>query len=215
MPTKRQLLIIVNYRLMMEEAKLRLECISAATSGIISVLPLPALREFCFLQLRMLCELIALGCLVAHGDIPATQTKRLQREGSPDRILAELEKLHPHFYPQPTRDVAPVGNEDRHFMPTEEDFLTKKELLGLYGACGNELHRGSIRHLLGRKPIKANHSDILEWRRKISALLRMHLIALLDGNTHLLCVLSASADKNRTHVAIAEAMEPPRPSTAT
>src|SRR6266540_3273159 len=210
MATKKQIDIIHRYAAMMEEAKLRMDCITAATSGIITVLPPPALREFCFLQLRMLCELIALGCLVAHGDIPATQTKKLQREWSPDRILAELEKLHPHFYPQPGRDAPPESGEDRHFMALDSGFLTKSELLSLYGTCGGELHRGSVRHLFNqRKPFRADHGDILEWRRKINELLRLHLIALFEGNTHMLCVLRASDDNNRTHVAIAEPREQP------
>jgi hypothetical protein len=131
MPTKQQLQIINNYASIMEEAKLRLDWINTAASGIITVLPGTPLREFCFLQLRMLCEVIALACLVAHGDIPATRAKRLQREWSPDRILAELEKLHPHFFPQPGREGPLIQGVHRHFETLESGFLTKAELLTL------------------------------------------------------------------------------------
>ena len=92
-PTTRQLRIIGQYRVMMEEAKIRLDSIDAALSGLITIIPVPALREFCFLQLRMLCELIALACLMAQGDIPATKTKKLLETWEPDRILRELERL--------------------------------------------------------------------------------------------------------------------------
>jgi hypothetical protein len=60
------------YTNLMEEAKIRLLTVSAATDRI--VLPAPILREFCFLQFRMVCELIALACLTAHGEI-GTATK--------------------------------------------------------------------------------------------------------------------------------------------
>lgn len=206
MPTKRQLTIIENYRLMMEEAKLRLASIDAALSGLITIIPLPALREFCFLQLRMLSELVALACLTAHGDIPATKSKKLLEEWSPDRILSELERLHPNFYPIPAQQAARVGAEDRHFVPLEGDYLSRAELVRLYNMCGGKLHRGSIRLLLKPERHAPDHEDIREWRRKIGALLRIHFIALLDPNVRIVCVLAAADDQNRTHVVTAEAM---------
>jgi hypothetical protein len=63
------------YAAIMEEAKLRLNSIDMALGGA-TILPHQLVREFCFLQLRMLCELIALGCLTAHGDIEATTKLR-------------------------------------------------------------------------------------------------------------------------------------------
>jgi hypothetical protein len=53
----------------------------------------PLLREYGFLQLRMLCELIALGCLVAHGDIEETKAPVLQNEYKAGVIVKRLERL--------------------------------------------------------------------------------------------------------------------------
>jgi|SRR5882724_2304781 len=55
--------------------------------------------EFCYLQLRMLCELIAVGCLVVHGDVEGT--KGLCKVWAADKVMKRLEKLHPDFYPHP------------------------------------------------------------------------------------------------------------------
>lgn len=66
------------YANLMGEAKFRLACIELAIGGK-TQLPAPAVREFCYLQLRLLCELISLGCLVAHGDISSSYSKRLMR----------------------------------------------------------------------------------------------------------------------------------------
>ncbi len=65
MPTQADLDAANVYAAIMEEAKLRALSINMF-SGAGYAIPLPLKRECCFLQLRMLCELIALGCLVAH-----------------------------------------------------------------------------------------------------------------------------------------------------
>jgi hypothetical protein len=61
MPTQADLDAANVYTSIMEEAKFRALSINTL-SGY--ALPVPLQREYCFLQLRMLCELIALGCLV-------------------------------------------------------------------------------------------------------------------------------------------------------
>src|SRR5256885_15775731 len=66
MPTQRDLDAARVYTSIMEEAKFRALSINTLTRSRIG-LPVLLLGEFCFLELRMLCELIALGCLVAHG----------------------------------------------------------------------------------------------------------------------------------------------------
>jgi hypothetical protein len=205
MPTTRQLQIIEQYRQMMEEAKLRLGTIDAALSGLITIIPMPALREFCFLQLRML---IALACLVSHGDIPATQSKKMRKAYQPDQILPALEELHANFYPVPIQDGPTDPTVDRHFNPVDSGYLTKSDLIRLYGTCGDKLHKGNVRSIFtpaARHPI--DHADIREWQGKIGTLLRMDFIALLDPNVKIMCVLAAANDMNRTHVVIAEAMD--------
>jgi len=54
------------YSILMQEAKGRLSAINTSLAGRTG-LPSGTICEFCFLQLRMLCELITLGCLTAHG----------------------------------------------------------------------------------------------------------------------------------------------------
>jgi hypothetical protein len=61
------------YANLMDEVKARIDCINVAVQGRTGF-PTPIAREFCYLQLRFLCELIALSCLVAHGDIKSLQS---------------------------------------------------------------------------------------------------------------------------------------------
>ena len=80
--------------MLMEEAKCRLLAMDIVLGGGTG-LPKGAIREFCFLELRMLCELIALGCLTAHGDL---KTSKLKQVYEADRIIRRLQKLHPDFF---------------------------------------------------------------------------------------------------------------------
>jgi hypothetical protein len=55
----------------MEEVKLRFEALNAAYHNQAGMHPAMA-RELCYLQLRFLCEIVAIGCLVAHGEMKET-----------------------------------------------------------------------------------------------------------------------------------------------
>ncbi len=180
MLTKKQNDAMRLYAAIMEEVKIRVAWIDLAYSGKTGLHP-HAVREFCFLQLRMLCELIALGCLAAHGDITAAQTSKLRKEYAADRIVAALEALHPTFYPKPVKQVLVRP----HFFNMENvtsGYLTKEELMILYTRAGAVLHRGSIKKLL--KPVmphQTDFQDILNWTVKLQMLLNQHLVALFDG----------------------------------
>jgi hypothetical protein len=77
------------YANLMEEARYRVEAMDAALSGKI---PLPdmILEEFIYLQIRLLCEIVALGCLVAHGDFTQDQITKLRDEYDADTIIKNL-----------------------------------------------------------------------------------------------------------------------------
>ena len=63
----------------MEEIKRRIDLIQRLVQGQI-VIPQMAAFEFCYLQLRKICEVFALACLTAHGDIPQVRSKLLQKD---------------------------------------------------------------------------------------------------------------------------------------
>jgi hypothetical protein len=119
------------YADLLEEAKGRIDSIDAAISGRLG-LPAQLIRKYSYLKIRMLCELIALGCLIAHGEIEATHTVQLQTAWSADKIIRRLEKLHSNFYPHPIRLSVAAGHA--HFDRRESGFLTKCELLNLYNS---------------------------------------------------------------------------------
>jgi hypothetical protein len=202
MPAQADLDAAKVYASIMEEAKFRALSMNTIT-GLQIALPVPLRREFCFLQLRMLCELIALGCLVAHGDIEETKLAALQKSYNAGEIVKALEKLHSNFYPSPRKPVFSPGHV--HLGDYDGDFLTKDELPTLYGRCGDELHRGSLRNLLNPKnQPPSDFRDVQHWGQKILNLLSVHLISRIGGNFHLVTALEAPQVGGNVLVSLAE-----------
>jgi len=202
MPTQADLDAAKIYSSIMEEAKFRALNMNTFTNSKIA-LPVPLLREFCFLQLRMLCELIALGCLVAHGDIQDIQSSALQKAYHAGEIVKRLEKLHPNFYPSPRKPIFSPGHV--HLADYDSEYLTKDELISLYGRCGDALHRGSLRQLLDPKNTATpGFEDIQAFGQKILNLLSFHLISRMGGDFHFVVALEAAQAGGKVLVSIAE-----------
>jgi hypothetical protein len=205
MPNQADLDAAAVYASIREEAKFRALSINALTGSQIA-LPVPLLREACFLQLRMLCELTALACLVAHGDMEETKVSTLQKSYNAGGIVKSLERLHPNFYPCPKKPVFSPGHV--HLEEYDGVFLTKDELLTLYGRCGDVLHRGSLRNLLNPKnQPQANFEDIQHWGQKILNLLGVHHISRIGGNFHFVTMLAAEQVGGNVLVSIAESSD--------
>jgi hypothetical protein len=69
--------------------------------------------------------------------------------------------------------------------PITTGFLTKDDLLALYGECGNYLHRGTIRQLLGKWEPTLDFDKILAWISKIVTLLSHHQIQTSQADTQI------------------------------
>jgi hypothetical protein len=181
---------------LMEEIKRRGEVVQNVTRGQIPVPKIVGL-EVCYLQLRMICELIALCCLTVHGDVPAAKAKRLTRAYNADQILKNLERLHPAFYPSPGRQIHDSKGKVLEIVAVTEPHLNKSELQRLYGECGDFLHRGNIEQIIkGRK--LPNFERIDEWFEKITMLLNHHQIQLVNETRQLWVIMNASID-GRVH----------------
>jgi hypothetical protein len=122
-------------------------CQAALITGVDSIIPFRVLsptiaRELCFLQLRMVCECIALSCLIAPEDIKAVQASKFQKEYSADLLMKMLEELHADFYPVPVIIEHPDPGRI-HLADKNADHLSKSELIRLVHFCGDKLHRRS------------------------------------------------------------------------
>jgi hypothetical protein len=195
----------------MDEVKVRIDCISTTCNGRGSY-PTVITREFCYLQLRMLCELVALSCLVAHGDIGALQSHKVGKAYSADEILDRLTKLRPYFYPIAVRQELKLGPPKSFVLHgIEPSPLPKEELLSLYAKTHRYLHRGSLKRMLSMDvPIdtKVNIPEIIAWAQKINDLLSTHTIPISEKEA-IICVLRNMDNNNKVQVATAEALSAP------
>jgi hypothetical protein len=160
MATKEQFEALRLYSAILEETKVRINCVNIALEGRTS-LPEHNAVEFCYLQLRMLCELIAVGCLVVHGDVEGT--KGLRKVWAADEIMKRLEQLHPDFYPHPAVFTFPRPGRVR-LEKVENGFLKRDELVRLVALTGDLLHRGSLKTLVSPNKVLARGFDgVREW----------------------------------------------------
>lgn len=157
MPSKLQVAALNDYAGILGEINLRVGAINHCTVGHSGLSP-PFVKDFCYIQIRMICELVALGCLLAHGDIKQTSANNIQRTWSAAKIMSTLEYLHPHFYPRP---VMQTKTTDGFHLQRKSSPLPKSEFLKLYHKCGELLHRGSLQKLLKAQfPHQVNFPEI-------------------------------------------------------
>jgi hypothetical protein len=132
--------------------------------------------------------------------------------------LNGLEKLHPDFYPVPF--VPTFGTNSLHLGPPSATtaYITKQELIQLYGKCGDSLHRGNVKKLLKQNQPLVNepYKDIISSGQKILNLLTTHRISRIGNLFHFLAFLSLTApgsNQATVQVAIAESPQPKQSSS--
>jgi hypothetical protein len=142
--------------------------------------PAQIVYESSYLQLRMICELIAIACLVVHGDIPATKSRKMMYTWQADKIINRLSEIHGDFYPRPVQAQA---NDKFKIDPVTEGFLTKADLVLLCNKCGDRLHRGTVKNVRYRvNPQNVTFDQIKMWHEKIVRLLQHHWIKVFGSN---------------------------------
>ncbi|MER8455874.1 hypothetical protein NKH24_07005 [Mesorhizobium sp. M1300] len=160
------------YTTLMEEVKVRTATIDAVLAGQLGEVPPYIPGEIAYLQLRLICESIALGSLAIHNEIEATASGKLVKAYSAEFILKRLEALHAKFYP------APFVDKGGEFVKPDVDYLTQKRLIDLYHECNVYLHRGTMKTLEDPKTI--NFENIRTARNRIVALLNHHQTLAVD-----------------------------------
>ena len=214
MTAPKQTETIAIYRALMSEARYRIDAFNHILAGGTSLAE-ALVMELCFLQLRMLCETIALASLVIHEDISEIALNRkLTTEWHAGKIIDALEKLHPHFFPQA------IEYRDKHIQGgANPNAITKDEVIKLYGICGAALHRGTAKEISNYKTTKGRKFDapkITNWVQKIEDLLGTHVIVSFAGTMIVMCMLRDAANEMKPttivleHQAIAQPVPDPK-----
>lgn len=199
------------YRDLMIDAKARAWSIEQLVTDQRGI-PSPLVREYAVLQIRMLCEIIGLACLVAHGDLVATGPANLRKAYAPGEIFAALGAMHDDFYPVPMapQKMAPGWHMAEYDGPA---YLKKEEVKSLWDRCGGDLHKGSLKRLLKpNNPLQTNFADVANWSGKIMNLLANHRMLRKDRKLVFVAMLSNAAGAVQVEIGDAidqdEAAEP-------
>jgi hypothetical protein len=149
--------------------------------------------EFVLLQLRYCCELIAIGCIAVHTDVP--RTAKLQKMWNAGRIMEEFKPLKSSYFPLPAKDVVKPGAYPE-IVSRPDEHLSKEELLKMYNHFGDLLHAGSFKDHLDKKKRVENINTLIEFTNRIMALLNVH-VYLLYEQARLIRVIMQEAKTGR------------------
>lgn len=183
------------YRAFMEEIKTRLIFIQNVVDGLRA----DSNREHGFLdaeaailQLRNVCELMALSGLAAHQ--PFGLTEELMDSWNARLAFRELSTLNPHCFPRPIKSVELKTTGIKHLDNSPEGFLSLRGLMKCYLRCGKLLHRGVIRHAFDGTQKLYDIDWIDDWAVRIGELLVEHTVMVLDHGVVLIVHLYGGPD---------------------
>lgn len=173
------------YANLMDEARMRIHAMRDVIFDRENWLP-RLLQEFCYLQLRILCEQIAVGCLIAHGEVINRRT--LGNWNIPE-VMKRLWQLNADFYPKGIR--IQISESGMHLDEYAVPQLSKDELIALWRRSGDYLHRGTALKVLKEDPSGpvVAIDEIIAWGQKITNLLDQHIISSSDKLKHLVIAL--------------------------
>jgi hypothetical protein len=142
-----------------------------------------AKAELAAVQVRKNCELIAMGCVIAHGDVP--EASPLLKEWNLNELLKRIGKLNPLFYPRPFK---PTVSPDQvyHIEWVTSGYLERHELLEAWGRCCDFLHSVSVRAKI-REQVQDFAPIAFDWATKTVILLQNHAIFGQDGTIRFMC----------------------------
>ena len=155
------------------------------------------------LQFRKILEKIMLMSLVANQEAYAEQNEKFAKHYHAERIMRDLERINPEFYPVPTRQVHKENAFDE-WQRIESGYLTKEELVHIYEICGGMMHAQNP--FSASKPLEEIRKCFPEWLTKICILLNHHHIQLIGGKARVVAMMERS-DNGLPQAVIFEVVE--------
>ena len=186
----------------MEDLKRRLSLVKAVSAGQISLGPEDFNYELVSGQLRKILELIAFASLTANKERYSEVHKDFRSHWNAKRLLKNLRKINPGFYPRPIRLIHQCGRA-KHFAPVEAGFLTEAEFVTLYDKCGAVLHVWNP-FKPGERAIHFGYS-VKEWAERIQALLELHSVQLVS-RPEIWIVRMSHPQNGKVHASIGSAL---------
>ena len=136
--------------------------------------------EFIALQLRKVMELVALGSIVPNKAKYQKLRENFHKDYHARRILVDLEKVNPNFFPKAMLRVPVSGpGADVQVDKRQGVWLTKKRFERQYDKLGKVMHADNP--FAQRRPYAALYQQYRELIKNLWELLEFHLITLVNG----------------------------------
>lgn len=183
---------ITQYCQVMEDVKQRISIILAILGGKMPLGSEQVAEEMIHLNFRMALELIAFGSMIANQEKYTAAYQKFREHWHAGRVLQDLAKVNPDFYPVPFLPQVEQPDGTKHFGLLESGFLTKEEFEDLYNHCGEVLHSKNP-YAIASRGLPPKHSPS-EWVARIQALLRIHQAKMVDAQEGWIVVMEDQRD---------------------
>lgn len=145
--------------------------------------------EFAFMQLRLVCELVALAALWVHRE--KGLSKKLEGAWHVDEIFKELETINDKCFPFGCR-MTFTQDGGYQVVPRPEAVMKRYDLTRIYGQCGNVLHRGALKLFLSGQSKNYDLDFVRQSAAMIKNLLSEHMVIVIDLGIVVLCNMGAN-----------------------
>ena len=183
---------------LMMEIRFRADSIVKLQKPIPEMIPDFVRVECLILQVRKILELIALGSMVLNKSKYMKAYEGFERHWHADRILKDIARVNPDFYPRPakqtTTEIEGLNHHHLTFIEeTDSSYLWKKDFGKVYEKCAGLLH---AQNPFGTTRDYAYYErSVGNWMTKIEALLSIHVIRLVDDENFYLVHMKAQGGK--------------------
>jgi hypothetical protein len=152
--------------------------------------------EACYLNLRRMTELLAIGVVAAHNRDPKFRSTEFTTRNNSDKILHILEKRGGDAFPQPVRIVESEGRIFVEALPDERASMagSRRNIRDLFVECGKALHTDHLRMMITKDRYRYSSAVIAEAMAHITILLDEHILEFADGKALLTRVGFGSTD---------------------
>lgn len=183
---------ISRYCDIMESVKHRLELVSKIVDGYRIFESEYHTYEFVAVQLRKVLESVAFASLCANRKRYAENYSGFRTEWSARRILTNIERMHPNFYPVPLQPFTTNPDGSKHFPVVDDGFMRRDEFEELYDTCSAVIHTTN--------PFSDTTSidfrlSVQEWVNRIRSLLNIHRLQLAGTETIWVVFMSGEGGK--------------------
>jgi len=170
--------------------------ISAAENAIDEVVCNPGHQnswiscELATIQIRMICELIMLGSVLAHIQSGEELDDRKWR---PKEAFGELDRVNSHPLPIPVELIYDANGPGAHQANPVSKPLPLNAISKIYGICGDLLHIPTARRVMEAKRPSYDLDQLQRWLTGLKRIIVGHALMLPERRRVLLCTWSGLA----------------------